>query len=199
MTSPSPRAAGTTRLAELAAPTRGRPRYAPLTAGLLARKGEAQPASPLFAAEALGLSPQLTTGSRVHMPPPPGRDEMEIAIEEPEPDIREALRPWRSRKVEPEPSGFDPAAPAEAKSYAQAPMPQPHTHDPAVHGRVHRAAEKEQRAALTLDIELETLARLVLEARKRASTPARVIEQALAAHLPATGACPLCDSFHIAP
>ncbi|MFO1186961.1 MAG: hypothetical protein U1E87_05645 [Alphaproteobacteria bacterium] len=63
-------------------------------------------------------------------------------------------------------------------------MPQPHTHDPAVHGRVHRAAEKEQRAALTLDIELETLARLVLEARKRASTPARVIEQALAAHRP---------------
>lgn len=201
-TSPAPRAAGSTRLAELAGPTRGRPRYAPLTAGLLARKGEAQPASPLFAAEALGLSPQLTTGSRPQLPPPAEIELAAGAAEEPEPDIREALRPWRSRKVEPEPNGFDHAAEAKAQ-----PRPHPHPHhhpqapssEPAAHQRLPREAERDGRAALTLDLDLETLARLVLEARKRSSSPARLVEQALAAHLPASGACPLCDAFHVAP
>ena len=194
MTSPGAR---TTRLAELAAPTRGRPRYAPLTAGLLARKGEAQPASPLFAAEVLGLSPQLTTLSRPQLPDLEF-DDTSVPQEEPEPDIREALRPWRTRRAEAEVNGFDHAG--EDHLLAREAATHGHTANSHVsHERVHRAPGKDSRAALTVELDLETLARLVLEARKRASSPGRVIEQTLSAHLPATGACPLCDSFHVAP
>ena len=59
------------------APNAGKPKYASLTAGLLARKGEAVPATPYFAAEALDLYAERAA---------PGEDRSREALTEPMPE-----------------------------------------------------------------------------------------------------------------
>jgi hypothetical protein len=171
------------RLAELVAPIRGRPRYAPLTAGLLARKGEAAPANPFFSAEALGFAPTLASGARLQLGAPEG----ETDAHDFEWEAHEARMHARPRRPSDDLNGLE--HPPDTKEKLPA--------GDGDHGHVHGArdnAARETRAALTIELELQTLARLVLEARKRVADPARVIEAALAAHLPATvGACPLCE------
>jgi hypothetical protein len=169
------------RLAELVAPARGRPRYASLTAGLLARKGEAAPANPFFSAEALGFATTLSSGARLQLAAPEGgAGAHDLAWE-----VHEARAPWRARKPADELNGFE----HDTKESVPA--------ADGAHGHTHGArdsAARETRAALTIELELHTLARLALEARKRVADPACVIEAALAAHLPATGgACALCE------
>ena len=179
MTHPRP-----SRLADLVAPARGRPRYAPLTAGLLARKGEAAPASPFFSAEALGLTPTLGSGARFQLAAPEG--EAGGHDDDHDREARETRMPWRARKPAEPLGGSEHEMREELLAAGGLAVHPPST--PAT----ERAAP-ETRAALTLKLELEMLARLVLEARRRALDPARVIEAALAAHLPATGgACALC-------
>jgi hypothetical protein len=160
---------------------RGRPRYAPLTAGLLARKGEAAPANPFFSAEALGFATTLASGARLQLAAPQG----DAGAHDLEPEADESRAHPRPRKSADELNGFEHGA--------KEPVP---TRDSA-HGHTHGvrdSAAQEARAALTVELELPTLARLVLEAHKRVADPARVIEAALAAHLPASsGTCPLCE------
>jgi len=145
----------TTRLAELAAPARAKPRYAPLTAGLLARKGEAAPATSFFTAD-----PMSSHGaSRLALPDDLGADwAMEAR--------------WHARRQFEEThdiaGGAEPALETPEFFHAA----------PASH------PEAMSRASLQVDLDLEILARLALEARRSATTPSRLVEIALAANLP---------------
>ena len=185
----------TNKLAELAAPTRGRIKYAPLTAGLLARKGEALPATPYYAAEALDLytagpivvarhepqqlhGPQLHTHSHAH-------DSAEL-------NHRARIAPspaWRMRRptLAPEPQ-LDPAPTErhEIKLVSESPksVPKPET---------AHSGEKAQRLALSLDFDLDLIARLALHAQHVAKTPAQLLEEALREHLDHKAEiCPTC-------
>lgn len=176
-------ASRTTRLAELAAPQRLKPRYAPLTAGLLARKGEAAPATSFFTADAMGAHSGSGPNARIALPSPEPEDEIYAGDW-----AGDSHAYWRSRRPVEEPR----------EEFAAHKLNGAFVHEPAsaTHVHVTRPAEVQQeatRAALQVELELEILARLALEARRKAATPAEIIEAALAAHLPSTGHCPLCD------
>ena len=187
----------TGKLAELAAPTRGRIKYAPLTAGLLARKGEAVPATPYYAAEALDL---YTAGPIVvarHEPAklsqvaPHATRDHDTTIESLQHRIR-SVQPqtWRMRRpaLAPEPvhdskSGAKPEIEAVAS-----PDHKVTTSEPAP-----TAPKTAQRMALSLDFDLDLIGRLALHAQHTAKSPTQLLEEALRTHLGQTAeVCPLC-------
>jgi hypothetical protein len=185
------------KLAELAAPTRGRVKYAPLTAGLLARKGEALPATPYYAAEALDL---YTAGPIVvarHEPSPATARESasrdshlhEHSFDsQPRPRMPQA---WRIRRPALAPEAPSDSHVAEMRDATPAAEPAPVA--PPVAVANSSEVEHAQRMALSFDLELELLARLALHARHLGQGPARIVEEALKAHLAHAGeSCPTC-------
>ena len=166
------------RLTDLTNPPRPKPRYAPLTAGLLARKGEAAPATSFFTTDASGLH---AGGARIALPPL----DQEIPG-----DWEEAHPHWRRRRPLEE-DGEHLHVPT---SHAEPPaheMAAAHVHV----GSPTHAGRESPHASLPIDLKLETLARLVLAAKSAMTTPAHIVESALAAYLPGSEApCPLCDS-----
>jgi hypothetical protein len=190
----------TNKLAELAAPTRGRIKYAPLTAGLLARKGEAVPATPYYAAEALDL---YTAGPivvarhepvhHIHATPAPMPHSNDTGAESHQPRIRAAqAQTWRMRRPTLAPDHVpdsDFAEKHEVKPSIES-VRKAHKHEAAAPAE---AAQAEQRMALSLEFDLDLIARLALHARHTAKTPAQLLEQALKEHLGHTAEiCPTC-------
>ena len=184
------------KLAELAAPTRGRVKYAPLTAGLLARKGEAVPATPYYAAEALDL---YTAGpivvarhepvEHIHASPPPAPHAAEAG--ESVHRIRTAQpQTWRMRRPTPV------AVPVrdsefETKPELKAVNPAPKVDPP--ESVASSGTGQAQRLALSLEFDLDLIARLALHARHAAKTPSQLLEEALKEHLAhSPEICPTC-------
>jgi len=205
------------RLAEYATPTRGRPKYAPLTAGLLARKGEAVPATPYYAAEVLDLytspqevfrsaEPHARHGSPHDRPALPQRaaraasDVMASSTEDQRhlaPPIRSS-QAWRPRMPALTPAEPEPRQLPEELAAVTVHSASPQTADTAATAATAQAAnssvvEQDHRVSITLDLELALLGRLARHARHSTEPPARIIEAALRAHLPeANGLCPSC-------
>jgi hypothetical protein len=187
------------KLAELAAPTRGRVKYAPLTAGLLARKGEALPATPYYAAEALDLytagpivvarhEPTLAS-PRESSPRDSQLHEHSFDATPTRPRIPQAWRVRRPSHTPESPSDTHGVEPHEIKPAIE------HVEAIAQPAKLVNSSEVEhaQRMALSLELELELLARLALHARHLGQGPARIVEDALKAHLAHGGdSCPTC-------
>jgi len=183
------------KLAELAAPTRGRIKYAPLTAGLLARKGEALPATPYYAAEALDL---YTAGPIVvarHEP-------VQHVAHAPAAHSRESLEPshrvrapqtlaWRMRRPAVAPEPHLDAALADWQEVK--PTAEPDRSDYKPETAASRDGGQAQRLALSIEFDLDLIARLALHARHEAKTPAQLLEEALREHLGHKAEmCPTC-------
>jgi hypothetical protein len=204
------------KLAQFAAPTRGRVKYAPLTSGLLARKGEAVPATPYFAAEAL----DLYAADQVRHQPATGVAEVATVTnaghgfaEERRTESHRTPRqiapldehrhadqhsyntaPWRPRQPVIAPAEHHVETPAASKQPAT-PIEhaQRRTKPEPADATNSSVVEHAQRVSITLDVELAVLARLALQAGHLMQSPGRVIEEALEAHFAAGGdVCPAC-------
>jgi hypothetical protein len=197
------------KLAEFAAPTRGRVRYAPLTAGLLARKGEAVPATPYFAAEALDLYASSPIMATHHGPVPSHADACAVERETPWAPRRSAALPvqeqaeqaeplhtkaWRMRRpILPREEQRQERVDAPHSDKTRAGVTDPAHTRPAPHETVRPfAAEESLCIAVSLDIDLDLMARLALHARRAGIRPARIVEEALKSHLDAENVCPTC-------
>lgn len=186
----------TNKLAELAAPTRGRIKYAPLTAGLLARKGEAVPATPYYAAEALDL---YTAGpivvarhEPVHHTHATHAHSNDAATESPQPRVRTAqTQAWRLRRPVLAP---DPASDSDfVEKHEVKPVVENIRREPILEAPASSGVAPSQRMALSLDFDLDLIARLALHARHAAKSPAQLLEEALKEHLGHTSEiCPTC-------
>lgn len=189
----------TNKLAELAAPTRGRVKYAPLTAGLLARKGEAAPATPYYAAEALDL---YTAGPIVVARHQPVHHEAHAPSHQPQAhdanteSLHQRVRAvqmqtWRMRRPAPlaEPAiDSDADVTHEVKpSIEETPKVVKTEAVPSTEGG------HAQRMALSLEFDLDLIARLAMHAQHAAKSPTQLLEEALKQHLGHTAEiCPTC-------
>ncbi len=188
----------TNKLAELAAPQRGRVKYAPLTAGLLARKGEAVPATPYYAAEALDLH---TAGPIVvARHEPANRNALSAAAQHSHDAGAESLQQrvravqmqtWRMRRPVPQPEPVDDSenhAKAEVKPSVDhtREVPKPEVASSSEVGHIRRMA-------LSLEFDLDLIARLALHAQHASKSPTQLLEEALKEHLGHTAEfCPTC-------
>ncbi|MFZ1991701.1 MAG: hypothetical protein WAW96_18245 [Alphaproteobacteria bacterium] len=185
------------KLAELAAPTRGRIKYAPLTAGLLARKGEALPATPYYAAEALDL---YTAGpivvarhepvQHLHAAHAPTAHSHE-STEHPHRARGAQMQPWRMRRPTLAPEPHVDSGSAEWHEVKPPAEPDRNVHKP--EAVASHDVGQVQRLALSIEFDLDLIARLALHARHEAKTPAQLLEEALREHLGHKAEmCPTC-------
>lgn len=186
-----------TRLAQFAAPTRGRPKYAPLTAGLLARKGEAVPATAHFAAEAFELfgphAPQPTLFARAAREerqglPPLSTAAPSLAFERGHAEARSqsdepATHRAAAERAVPQ---DDPLAflhdiqaeePPAAAVIEAKPRPSPTL---APDTALERRLDVAPKASLTLELELDHFAALALAARHQQIAPGALLKKAIA-------------------
>jgi hypothetical protein len=189
------------KLAEFAAPTRGRVKYASLTAGLLARKGEAVPATPYFAVDALDHHAGVQAPTPLHPEPAdtePLRtggeavDKSEAGVEDEQrrttAAYRAASRFWRPRfnkgraapNAEPKP-----AAEPTVELFDLPPRdePAPEAVAPLATSAMAPSVKDGTRAVLSVELDLQCLARLAGHAHQKGKTAAEVIEAALNDHL----------------
>lgn len=151
------------RLTDLAAPARVKPRYVPLTAGLLARKGEAAPASSFFTSDPIA-HPYEPAALRS---PAPEAHELD-------PDWAAEMR-WHARRH------FE--VPPEAPASHDLPARESEAHDERRRTGVP-VPPKTARTALQVDFDLEVLARLAQAAQREGVSPSDLVAAALAVFLP---------------
>ena len=172
-----------------------KPRFAALTAGLLARKGEALPATPYYAAEALDLhtaGPIVVArhepAQHVHASYAPSAHQHESF--EQSRGRGQQMHAWRMRRPTLAPEPHLDSQSAEWQEVKPSFEPDRNNHKPeAAIGEGGRRP----RLALSIEFDLDLIARLALHARHEGKTPGQLLEDALKEHLGHKAEmCPTC-------
>lgn len=171
----------------------GEGRFAALTAGLLARKGEAEPAMEPFAHArvAAGSARQMAPGSR-HVLDRPAAGEGHAAHVEPIDDTNDVREEWQRVTPAPAPRTAKPAAPAvddaprmtARPAVALAPAPQKEFAENCPRQKI---AASTKRAAVTFRMSVPDFLRLKLASAELEISSQEIILDALCGYLDAKG------------